>query len=257
MKKIIRDESVLHYICQHIVVDFYTLQKHFDISLSTIHRILKSLHPWVKIDKNKVIYMPFSHFKYKDLAYEQNKNAIAYKATKLVQDDDTICLAGGSTTIALMVPFIILHSQNVFIITNNIYAISLYLALRDIALAKNISILIVGGLFQYDSFSLTGEYALNLIKNFSIDKTFISTQSVNKRGFFVNELSYAYVEKCFLENSHKNYILANKEKFGKELLFRWGEWKEFDGIITDYTAPLHQREGFQVILSDPFTNLFT
>ncbi len=257
MKKIIRDESVLHYICQHIVVDFHTLQKHFDISLSTIHRILKSLQPWIKADKNKVIYISFIDYKYKDLAYEQSKNAIAYKATKLIQDGDIICLAGGSTTIALMIPFIILQCQNIFIITNNIYAISLYLTLRDSALAKNITLLIVGGLIQYDSLSLEGEYSLNLIKNFNIDKTFISTESVDKRGFFMNTLTYAYVEKCFLENSHKNYMLANKEKFHRELLFRWSEWKEFDGIITNYTEPLQQREDFEVILSDGPTNFFT
>ncbi|MGL5955988.1 MAG: hypothetical protein ACRC0X_05225 [Brevinema sp.] len=256
MKENIRKQRILNFICQQIVVDLTVLSKEFSISLSTVHRILKSLSPWVKVNKNKVFYTPFLYFKYTDIHYEQHKNNIAYHTSTLVNKGETICLAGGSTTVALMIPFIISNNKDILILTNNIYAISLFLVFRDLALSKNITLHIIGGSIQHDFFSLGGEYASNLIKNFSIDKTFIGTKSANKRGFFSNSLTPAYIEKLFLEHSKKNYILINKEKFFQQYLFRWSQWEEFDGLITDHPNPPQQDIPFQTIICQQFPSSF-
>ncbi|MGL4676359.1 MAG: hypothetical protein ACRCWI_01665 [Brevinema sp.] len=256
MKENIRNHRILNFICQHIIIDLPTLSKEFRISLSTVHRILKSLAPWVQVNKNQVFYTPFLSLKYTDISYEQHKNNIAYHTSTLINEGETICLAGGSTTVALMIPFIISNNQNILILTNNIYAISLFLIFREQAFHKNITLHLIGGSIQHDFFSLGGEYASNLIKNFRIDKTFISTKSANERGVFSNSLTPIYIEKLFLENSQKNYILINKEKFSKKYLFRWGEWIEFDGLITNYSTPPQQEKPFQTIICQRFPSSF-
>lgn len=258
MKKIVDEYDVLEYIYKNVILYTSDIQSKFSISLSTTHRILKKLssNSWIYLDKDKIIYMPFKHFKCEDINYEKRKNAIAYKATEIIEEGDIVCLAGGSTTVALVLPFIILKKKNIFIITNGVLAVRYYLSLEKTALQNNISLLTIGGTVQNDCYSFGGEYASEVVNKLHINKTFISTQGADiTRGLFVDEVKETYVETKFTKTSKDSFLLINSEKFHKRKFFKWGDWKDFDGVITDYKErTLDFTPNFKHIIAQDFSS---
>lgn len=250
MKKVITEEKILEYVCKNINVSLDDIKNHFGISVSTLHRLVNKLkNLFITVSDNRVLYIPFSYFENKDTETEKIKNKIAYNAVDIIKDGEVICLAGSSSTVSLMLPFILMRKKDVSVITNTVPVLRCYMSLYDIAIKNNITLLTIGGTVPANVMSFGGEYADNIISHFNINKIFISTQGVNSLGLYVDTPLETYAEKTFLSVSSEKYILADSAKFKSKRLFRWGEWKEFDGIITDREEKFVNIDGFKHIVA--------
>lgn len=255
MKKIVDKLDILAFIYKNVKVSVNDIIKIFGISVSTAHRVLSKLSEenWVVIEQNTVLYMPFSHFDYvSNMESAIIKNALAYQAVKLISENDKICLSGGSTTIALMLPFIFLNKKNITIISNSSLILRYYLAFSELAIENNITLITIGGSLRKHFFSFGGEYAEDIIYNFNIDKTFMGTESVDvELGFFTETISEHFVESSFMEVSSKVYLVTSSEKFSIKKLYRWTDWDSISGIVTDYEAnKFFNRSNFDVYQVD-------
>ncbi len=251
MKKIISEKEVLNYIMQNIEVELNDIVKIFSISSSTAHRILRKLGQsnWVDVKQNTIYYKPFTLFNYDDKNSARITNALSYRASKMINSSDSVGLIGGSTTVASILPFLILENENITIISNNSLALQYYLMFKDYALSKKIHFFVIGGTLRDEYVSFGGEYSEEIIKHFTINKCFIGTQSVDiERGLFTNSVSDRFVETSFIQVAEKAYIVTAATKFNVKKFYRWASWSEFDGIITDYDVSLFKnKENFDAI----------
>lgn len=237
MKQLIEKKDLLSFIYKNVNININLLKENFNISTSTVYRMLQQLKDenWILIDKNNIIYKPFSYINMQEDNFRNIlKNALAYKAHELINNGDVICLSGSSTTMSLMIPFIIMNKENITIISNSVLVLRSYLNYYDLAIKKNIILLVIGGTIKKQFYAFNGEYVDNIANNLNIEKSFFGTQSIDpQRGLFMDTLLENMVEKKLMEISKNNYLIANYEKFQTKGLFKWADLCELKGIISD------------------------
>lgn len=257
MEKSISKLSLLSYIYQNIEVSINDIIEEFHVSISTAYRLARSLREdgWVSIENNKVSYMPFDFFPYEDKATAFTQNALAFKAIDLIEENEVICLSGGSSTIALILPFIIMYKKNIVIISNSTLVFRYYMKLQRIACQKNISLITIGGTIRSHFYSFGGEYADYIIHRFQIEKTFMGTECVDPlKGLYSDILIESFVERNFFDVSEKTYLLAAAVKFKKKCLYQWASWEDFHGFISDYNfQDFPHKDKIDCIKVDPKT----
>ncbi|WP_300367244.1 DeoR/GlpR family DNA-binding transcription regulator [Brachyspira sp.] len=237
MKQVIEKKYLLNFIYKNVNTNINSLKEEFNISTSTVYRLLHQLRDenWIVIDKNNIIYKPFSYINIQeDNTKNIIQNAIAYKSHELINNGDVICLSGSSTTMSLMIPFIVMNKENITMISNSVLVLKNYLDYYNLAVEKNIILLVIGGTIKKQFYAFNGEYVDNIANNLNIEKAFFGTQSIDpQRGLFMDTLLENMVEKKLMEISKKNYLIANYEKFQTKGLFKWADLNELNGIISD------------------------
>lgn len=237
MRKIVQEAQILEYISCNLEVSLTSLREVFPVSVPTLNRLLAILkrNNWIKIEKDKVIYSPityFSSYSMKDIGAKMN---LARGALSLIEDGDTIGLAGGSTTVSLMMPFLLLNKKNITVVSNSLLALKYYLDLEYLAKENNISFIALGGMIQSHEYVFETDYAETVTANYRIDKTFMTTSGADvDRGLFGDSPKEFSIEKHLMKVSGKNYLLCTKDKFNKKHLYKWADWANFSGLITDY-----------------------
>lgn len=252
-------EDILEYLYKNTECRIQSLTDRFGISLSTAQRLVRQLinENWAIVNNNVISYMPLcsAKFEKENMAMQ---NALAYNAVSLIKEHDVVCLSGGSATIALMMPFIALNKKNIIIITNSFLVFKYYMAFHSMAVSKNIRLIVIGGTIRKQFYSFGGEYAESIIHRFNIEKTFMGTESADiKRGLFSAIPGDYFIESNFFAVSNKTYLVTSKKKFEIKKLYKWGDWNDFSGIVSDYDLSVFSdRKNFhavQVSPSDPWT----
>ena len=135
--------EVLDYIRQSNFVSTQSLCEHFQVSESTIRRVLEKLEENCQITRihggamSIADFGQMTDFQMRNRLNKAQKVAIAKKATSLIKKHDTIILMGG-TTVCEMCPFI--EHMNVTVVTNSI------LVLNSLRYSTTIQLIILGGL---------------------------------------------------------------------------------------------------------------
>lgn len=161
------------------------------------------------------------------LKYNKEKVAIAKRAAELVNDGEIIFIDGGTTTLE-MVPF--LKNKKVRIITN-----SILIAQRIETLDSNphTEVFVTGGMLYPSSGLLVGPQAVDFIKNFNANWTFLSIGGISEAGPTNSNMLVVETEKAMLNHSERTVILADHSKIGKKDLIKICELEEIDFLITE------------------------
>ncbi|MGL4676357.1 MAG: MarR family transcriptional regulator [Brevinema sp.] len=249
MKKIADKKKILRFIYQRVELSIHDILGHFRLSMSTAYRILKQLEceNWIVLDLNSIYYKPSTLFSYDQIDTARLTNALAWESAKIIQENDVICLSGGSTTVALILPFVILNKKNITIISNSSLVFQYYLLFYDQALQHRINLITIGGQLRHYSYSFGGEYADQIIEHFNISKTFLGSESAHeKQGLFTNTLAESFIETAFMKVSEQTYSVVSAQKFHNKSKYLWAEWTQFDGIISDYDlSNFRERKNFR------------
>ena len=239
MKKIITEQQLFDYISNCIEISTYELQQYFSISSATLNRMLKVMREknLILVKNQIVIYRPVSHFIYTDLQIEQRKNIIAKKVASSIKNNTVIGLSGGSTTISLMCPYIIMNKKDITIISNSIIVLKIFLDLHLVAKQNNVSLIILGGNLQEELYSFSGEYSKEILSKFSIECSYIGVESINveNNAVYTSIPHETDIDCLMMKHSQKNYIVCLKEKFAINRLYKWNNLSDFDGVFSDDT----------------------
>ncbi|WP_311406661.1 DeoR/GlpR family DNA-binding transcription regulator [Liquorilactobacillus uvarum] len=140
----------------------------------------------------------------KSLRNVQQKSSIAKFAAEQIQDEDVVYLDAGTSTLA-MIQF--LHSgQRLTVVTNGVVHAS---ALAD----RNIRTILVGGELKTTTKAIVGIETVNSLHHYRFNKAFLGTNGVHPRfGYTTPDPDEAAVKKTALDQSEKNYILADESK---------------------------------------------
>lgn len=224
--------KIFHLINEKKHITVMELAEMFEVSPMTIRRDLAKLENQGIITTNYggatlnegVSSEP--SFGIKSGQSQEYKNQIAYEASFLVNDGDSIYIDCGTTTVEL-VKYIV--GKKITIITNSWRVVS---EIQDFSKVK---VLLAPGEYDPISEGALSSSTISFMQNYVIDKAFISTQGIDMDGSVtVPTDNDAQVKSAVMKASRKKILLADHTKFGQTFMAKHGHLSEFDAVITDH-----------------------
>jgi len=161
--------------------------------------------------------------------YNQNvaaKLAIAREAATLIQDGDSIFLDASST--AYYLARAIADRIKLRVFTNG------FEVARELAWNTSNTVILVGGIVNNDSSSVTGLLSEQIIAEMLIGKSFFSCSGFSiERGMTEVHLGEAQIKRKAIESSQQVIALVDSSKFGKEDLTLFARPAQITNLFTD------------------------
>ncbi|MES2417692.1 MAG: DeoR/GlpR family DNA-binding transcription regulator [Bacteroidota bacterium] len=227
-----RHQYILNKIQQHGSIDVQDLCKELKVSSVTIRKDLKLLedksllyrtHGGATLNNPYTIDRPVNE---KELLQAAEKMQIGQLAAKLVEANDSIIIASGTTVLAFARN--IQPKESLTVITA-----SLNVALELIH-QPNVEVIQLGGVLRKSSSSVTGPYAEGLLAESYCSKLFLGVDGIDLEfGLTTTNALEAHLNRQMIAASQKIIVLADSTKFGKRGFGRICGLDKVDHIITD------------------------
>jgi DeoR family fructose operon transcriptional repressor len=226
-----RWEEIIRILERDGSVDVNSLSDRFGVTTKTIRQdlaeleakgLLERVHGGAVLKSNSGVF-PIQERKQHNL---EEKERIASAALKYIENDDTIILDGGSTTLQLAKK---LTDQHLAVITNDLIIAGELLPHESIALYLS------GGKLRREGvYTLLGREAERIIDSYKVNKLFLATSALDfKQGLTVFSEEEAEIKKVMLNAAKEIICLADYSKFHKVALFSFAPLKIVDRLITD------------------------
>jgi DeoR/GlpR family transcriptional regulator of sugar metabolism len=161
--------------------------------------------------------------------HQQNpaaKFAIAREAAGLVNDGDSILLDASST--AYYLAQALSERQRLRVMTNG------FQVARELAQNTANMVILIGGIVNNESSSVTGLLSEHIIEELHIQKAFLSCSGFSlERGMTEVHLAEAQLKRKVIESSQELFALVDASKFGKEDLTSFARPEKITRLFTD------------------------
>lgn len=236
-----RHQHILTKLKKEGIVKVIDLCNELNVSSVTIRKDLKLLE-----DKNLLYrnhggatksdpYTADRPVNVKEKLNPDEKARIGRAAADLIQPDDCIIIASGTTVLSLSRN--IRSDENLTVITSalNIAAELLH--------HSQIEIILLGGLLRKSSSSVTGMYAEKILEDFSCSKLFLGVDGIDVDfGLTTTNIMEAQLNRKMIQTAQKTIVLADSSKFGKRGFGKICRIEDIDQIITDSGISGHMTE---------------
>jgi DeoR family transcriptional regulator of aga operon len=252
MNTVERHKIIIDKLKQEGKLKVLDLCDEFEVSSVTIRKDLKFLEDkgfLFRTHGGATLNNPYTtdrHVNEKEKLHLSEKMRIGAAAAKLIQPNDSILIASGTTVLALAKN--IHPKENLTVITS---ALNVALELTH---HPEIEVMQLGGLLRKSSTSVTGPYAESNLSDFSCSKLFLGVDGIDiEFGITTANVMEAHLNREMIRISQKTIVLTDSSKFGKRGFGRIGELEDIDEIITDkgisdYTARALEEMGIQVTI---------
>lgn len=177
-----------------------------------------------------------AHFRQRQVAEWDKKQAIAQRAAELIDDADTLLLDGGSTTYELAR---VLTDRPLQVVTNSLPVANLFSA------QSGVDLIMVGGYVHSSSGVIHGAYADEMLKSLSVRKTVLSAAGISEGGLFNSSHMQAATQLAMAKSSEQVIVLADSTKFGHQSIARICELSDIDCLVVDDQLSQEWREKIQ------------
>jgi DeoR/GlpR family transcriptional regulator of sugar metabolism len=246
-----REEKIVEILNKKSKVKVNVLAKSLDVSKVTIRKDLN------KLEKRGILQREHGYAvinNENDLNYRLTKNyniksKIAKKAAEIVNNGETVIIESGSTC-ALLAEELAFNKKNITIITNSNFIASY------IRKAKDVKIILLGGVYQKDSQVNVGPLTQQDAKTFHVDKLFIGIDGFDKKsGFTGMDLIRSQTAQYLSESADNTIILTDSSKFKRNTVITAFEVEEISKIFTDENITEDIKEfleskNIEVVLTD-------
>lgn len=161
--------------------------------------------------------------------YQQNaaaKLAIAHEAAVLVNDGDSILMDASST--GYYFAKALSERRRLRVMTNG------FEVARELAQNSTNTVILIGGVVNNESSSVTGLLSEHIIEELKIQKAFLSCSGFSlERGMTEVHLAEAQLKRKMVESSQQLYALVDSMKFGKEDLTSFARPENINRLFTD------------------------
>ncbi len=231
-----RLKELQDYITLHEMCKMDELCDVFSVSMATIRRdidtlldmgVIRKVYGGVKLNlKEAEPTIPFNQREVKNI---EAKEYIGKIAASLVDDNDTIFIDSGTTTMLLIRH---ITQKKVNIITNNLNVVN------ECLLYNNINVIVCGGELKRNTNSFTGDFAFRNLNSINVNKAFIAATGASFEAGFSNSVPMETpIKKTALKKSNKSFIMLDYSKWDVTSLMTFCEFKKVNGIITDRLPP--------------------
>ena len=227
-----RHQYILNKIQTDGSIDVQSLCKTLDVSSVTIRKDLKLLedknllyrtHGGATLNNPYTVDKPVNE---KELLQSAEKMRIGALAASLIEDNDSIIIASGTTVLAMA--RCVKPKGSLTVITS-----ALNVAL-ELLVHNDIEIIQLGGLVRKSSSSVAGPYSDNVLSNVFCSKLYLGVDGIDLEfGLTTTNASEAQLNRQMIESSQRIIVLADSTKFGKRGFGRICGIEEVDHIITD------------------------
>lgn len=229
-----RQMEIFNYLKKNQSATTDELAKKFEISGSTVRRDLEALSEKkliIRTHNGAVLNSPHAETSFA-VAYnimKKEKETIAIKALKLINNADFIALSGGSTAYILAKELVNSEIHELTVLTNSINIATMILESK-----KSFNLIMAGGVPRKGSYECIGEITTNIIEQFNIDKFFMGVNGIDiEGGISFSSIEEAQVSRAIFHQSMQTFIIADNSKFSVIKPARISDVTHPDGIITD------------------------
>ena len=184
----------------------------------------------------------------KDNINRDAKRLIAQRAVELLDDNDSIIIASGTT-----MAFLAREIKPVGHLTVITAAVPVTSILSQ---DTNVDVIQLGGITRSSSVSVVGPFAEQMLGNFNCSKLFVGVDGIDLEfGLTTTNMLEAALNRVMMNAAQKVIVLADSSKFGRRGFSKICDLEAVDRIITDngiqplYLDRLRER-GIEVIVVD-------
>ena len=163
------------------------------------------------------------------LRFQKNsaaKLAIAREAGGLVNDGDSILLDASST--AYYLAQVLADRRKLRVMTNG------FETARELAQDSSNTVILIGGVVNNDSYSVTGLLSEQIIAEMHIEKAFFSCSGFSlERGMTEVHFAEAQLKRKAIESSRQVIALIDSTKFGRDDLTPFARANQITHLISD------------------------
>lgn len=173
--------------------------------------------------------------------YPAEKTAIGKKAVSLIEANDSIIIASG-TTVEYFAREVYTDESlgRLTVITSALNVASI------LAKNRNFEVVQLGGIVRGTALSAVGSDAEHMLENFNSSKLFIGVDGIDiEYGLSTTNLLEANLNRVMIRSAQKTIVLCDSSKFGRRGFSRICEIDNVDQIITDAGIPPHTLEALQ------------
>ncbi|MCI0609259.1 MAG: DeoR/GlpR family DNA-binding transcription regulator [Anaerolineae bacterium] len=228
-----RRQSLLETLRKQPGLRVLELAKALDVSEGTVRNDLNALEEEGRLKRvhggavlNDNDQFQNNSFKLRFQKNSATKLAIALKAAELVKDGDSILLDASSTV--YFFARALSERRKLRVVTNG------FEVARELAQDSSSNVILIGGVVNNDSSSVTGLLSERIIEEFHIQKAFLSCSGFSlERGMTEVLLAEAQLKRKFIESSQQLFALVDSSKFGKEDLTSFVRPEKLTRLFTD------------------------
>ncbi|HRX58896.1 MAG TPA: DeoR/GlpR family DNA-binding transcription regulator [Eubacteriales bacterium] len=217
--------SSLEELCQHFSVSMNTVRR--DIADLVQRGHLKKVYGGVSAGIRPPAVIPISE---RSMRNDDAKQIIGRLAATLVQDNTSIFLDSGSTTLRIL-PYLA-EKQNVTVITHSL------MALYEAAKYPSLHVIALGGMYNYVTSSFVGANTLDELSKMAINLVFLASTGVTLERGLTNTTYFEVEVKQTVARQNKNLVLmADHTKFGHDALLTFCGFDDLSAVVTDQPLP--------------------
>lgn len=248
-----RRQNILDSIFDQGLVKVSVLAERFGVTQTTIRKDLNYLEAKGLLHRSYGSAVP-SSAPVKDISLGKKKLInydaklyIAKAAAELVEENDSILMASGST-VAIFAENI--RPKGRLNVVTTAVNISTMLGEND-----NISVMQVGGMLYSNTLSVYGNDAIQSVRNIFCTKLFFGIDGLDiAHGITCATREEAELTQQMMQSSEKSIVLCDSSKLGKRGFAHISKLSEIDILITDSALPDEARTqieelGVQVIIA--------
>lgn len=241
MEQTARHKYILDKIKEEGGVNVLDLCTQLNVSSVTIRKDLKLLE-----DKGLLYrthgggtrsnpYAGDRHVNEKEKLQSDEKQSIGNAAAQLIEPDDCVIIASGTTVLSLARQ--IEPKGSLTAITS---ALNVAQALVP---HQQIEVILLGGVLRKSSTSVAGHYAEKILEDFSCSKLFLGVDGIDTEfGLTTTNVMEAQLNRKMIAAAQKTIVLADSSKFGKRGFGKICAIEDIEQVITDKGISPHFQE---------------
>src|SRR5699024_3090057 len=214
-------------------ITVYSLSKEIGVSEVTIRKDLSELEKRNLLTRNhggasslQSIVPSFSH---RELIEKKEKEKIALKVSKLIEDGDSVLIDAGTTPLAVAEK---LKERKISIITNSI---PVGIKLTN----SNSNISFTGGEMSKENMGLYGPDAEDYLENLKVNKLILGASGLNlDEGLTTSSSLEMSMKKSMVKSAKTVIAVFDHSKFTKMKPFVFAGFNDIDVIVTTGKVPL-------------------
>ena len=233
-----RHAKILQMLARDGQVNSSELANTFNASRETIRRDLSKLAEeghLIKTHGGAVIpeinTSPFIPVKARERTNFTEKQALCRYVAKVIKEYDTIFLDNSTTTLQLLqyIP----KQFSLTFITNSIRLLGEFSTLN----VRNWNVVLLGGVFDYETYSSNRHLTIRNFENFRPNKAFISCRGINEDlTVGDNRIDDAELKKHVVQKCKQTYLLADSSKLPGDSVVKIANASDFHTIVTNENA---------------------
>lgn len=232
MLQLERLHKIEDYVNQKGSADIGELSEAFQVSKVTIRRdidalaaekrVIKTYGGVISVKGKRSADTPQSARMLENVDAKQKIGALA---ASLIEDNDTIVIDTGTTTLAMVRN---ITAKNVTVITHDLQVA------MEVIKYRCAELIVVGGAWESSGYGLISSQTIDAYKKMHVDKVYIGCDAVDREfGVSNRMLSAVELKKAFLNIADRSFLLADQTKFGKRAFCSLYPVQCVDTVITD------------------------